>query len=132
MAKDIVKQDQREVTHSGAEQLVDAGNSLSPDIDIYVSEGGIALFVELAGVEKGGVKIDVDENKILTIRAENSHSIPTEAAIRQFRIGNYYRAFSLADEYDSDKVSAILEDGVLRVDVPRKEEAKPHRIEITA
>jgi len=52
--------------------------------------------------------------------------------LRQFNIGNYYRAFQLSDEYDKEKITAKLENGLLQVTVPKREEVKPRKIEIKA
>jgi HSP20 family molecular chaperone IbpA len=74
----------------------------------------------------------VDENDTLIIRAKNSHKEPEGPAIRQFRIGDYYRAFQISEDYDKDKVQAKIENGLLQITIPKKESAKPKKIEIKA
>jgi len=54
------------------------------------------------------------------------------AALRQYRIGDYYRAFQISDDYDKDRVQAKLENGLLQILIPKKESAKPRKIEIKA
>ncbi len=132
MSAKLEKRDQAAVKTTAAEQMAESGPAYSPDVDIYASDDGLYLLVDLPGVEKGDVQINIDEDNTLTVRARNSETEPGEALIRQFRVGNYYRAFRIGDEFDKEKVSGTLENGVLELRVPRREEAKPKRIEITA
>ena len=81
---------------------------------------------------RGDVKVNVDESNIMTIRAKSSYQEPGNVLLRQTNIGNYYRAFSLSNEFNKDIISAKLENGVLEVTVPRREETKPKQIEINA
>lgn len=132
MANDMVKKEQHEVTHSAAEQLIDEGSAFAPNADVYVSEEDALFIFDLPGVEKGDVKIEVDEENVLYVRAKNSHKQSGSPAVEEYRIGNYYRSFKLTKDYDKNAVSATLEKGILKIAVPKKEEAKPHRIEINA
>lgn len=132
MSKDIVKKEQQEVVHSGAENLNDEGTAYSPNADVYLSEEDALFVFDLPGVEKGDVNIQVDEENTLTIRAKNSHLSPDVPSMKEYTEGNYYRAFKLGTEFDKNKIEAVMENGVLRLTVPKKEEAKPHKIEINA
>jgi len=130
--KDIEKREKREVSHTGAEQMVDAGSAYSPDVDIYLSEDELLFAVDLPGVEKGAVSIEIDENNSLVIKAKTTLEEPEKPVLRQFNIGSYYRAFQIGEEFDKDKVNAKLENGLLEVRIPKREEAKPKRIAINA
>ncbi len=132
MTTDIDKREQQEVGSTAAEQLRHSGPAYSPDVDIYVSDDEAKFIVDLPGVGKGEVTIEVDENDSLIITGRNSMKEPDNPVLRQYRTGNYYRAFQLSKEYDKEKVSAVLENGLLEVTIPRREEAKPKRIEIKA
>jgi len=132
MSTELEKREKQEVNTTAAEQMGHSGPAYSPDVDIYVSENEVVFAVDLPGVSKGDVTIQVDETDTLIIRAGNSHKEPDNVSFRQFRIGNYYRAFQLSDEYDKEKVSAKLGNGLLEVTVPKREEAKPKKIEIKA
>lgn len=132
MGNELVKKEQQEVTHGGAEQLIDEGNAYSPNVDVYMSEDDAVFIFDLPGVKKGDVKIEIEEDNTLAVRAQNSHEGPNEAAMREYKTGNYFRSFKLSNDYDKNGVSAALESGVLTVTVPKKEEAKPHKIEINA
>jgi len=132
MTTDIEKREQQEVGSTAAEQLRHSGPAYSPDVDIYVSEDEALFIVDLPGVSKGDVVIEVDESDSLIIRGNNSSRAQENPVLQQYRTGNYYRVFQLSKEYDKEKITAKLENGLLEVTVPRKEEAKPKRIEIKA
>ena len=132
MSKEVIKNEQRNVSNRAGEQLIDEGNADIANGDIYISTDDALFKFDLPGVSKGDVKIEVDEDNNLIIRAENSHIEPCEPSVSEFNIGNYYRSFKLSKDYDKNAISAAIESGVLTVTVPKKEEAKPHKIEINA
>jgi HSP20 family protein len=132
MSTELEKREKTAVSTTAAEQMDDSGLSYSPDVDIYLSDDDAVFKVDLPGVEKGNVKIEVDETDTLVIRAKNSINEPDNVLVRQFGIGNYYRAFQLSDDFDKEKVQATLENGHLEVRIPKREEAKPKKIEIKA
>ncbi len=132
MSTELEKREKQEVEMAAAEKLHHSGPAYSPDVDIYVSDDAAVFLVDLPGVNKGDVTIEIDETDSLIIRGKNSRKEPDKPVLRQYEIGDYYRAFQLSDEYDKEKISAKLENGLLEITVPKKEEAKPKRIEIKA
>lgn len=131
MTADLEKRQKKEVSNTTAEQMNHSGPAYSPDVDIYASDEEVVFAVDLPGVKKGDVEIMVDETNTLSIRAVNSHKAPGEGPVlRQYRIGDYYRAFQISDDYDKEKVVAEIENGLLLITVPKKESAKPKKIEI--
>ena len=132
MSTDLEKRGKQEVNNTAAEQMNHSGPAYSPDVDIFASDEEVVFVVDLPGVNKGDVSIQVDETNTLTIRAKNSHTPRKEAVLLQYRIGDYYRAFQISDDYDKDKVNASLENGLLQISIPRKESTKPKKIEIKA
>ena len=114
------------------EPIVDPGTAYQPDVDIVENGDSLALYIDLPGVAAGGTRIEADENNILTVKARNSFREPEGALMRQAALGDYFRAFQLGSEYDRDRISATLKDGVLTVHIPKREEARTRRIEIKA
>ncbi|MFP4417595.1 MAG: Hsp20/alpha crystallin family protein [Chitinivibrionales bacterium] len=132
MATELEKREKQEVNTTAAEQLRHSGTAYSPDVDIYASDDEVVFAVDLPGVGKGDVTIQVDETNTLVIRAKTSQTEPQGVLMRQYRVGDYYRAFQISEDYDKDSVSAKLENGLLEVTIPKKESAKPKKIEIKA
>jgi HSP20 family molecular chaperone IbpA len=132
MATDLEKRDKQQVSSTAAEQVTQSGPAYRPDVDIYASDDEVIFAVDIPGVARGDVSIQVDETDTLVIKAKNSHTEPDGAVYRQYGTGDYYRAFQISQDYDKDKISAKLENGLLEVAIPKKESAKPKRIEIKA
>lgn len=130
MATELEKREKQEVGTTASEKLENNGPAFSPDVDIYVSKDALFMAVDLPGVGKGDVSIQFDESNSLIINAKATAKEPDNCVLRQFNTGNYYRAFQLSDDYDKDKVSAELENGLLKITIPKREEAKPRKIEI--
>jgi HSP20 family protein len=132
MNAELDKRDKHEVHSTAAEQMQGSGLAYVPDVDIYASRDEILFVVDLPGVEKGDVSMEINENDTLILKAKCKHCEPSEAMLRQYDIGDYYRAFQLTDEYDKDKGKATLENGTLTLRIPKREEAKPKTIHISA
>jgi len=132
MGTELEKREKQEVSTSAAEQMNQSGTAYSPDVDIHASDDEIVFIADLPGVGKGDVTIRIDETNTLIITGKTGYREPENTILRQFEVGNFYRAFQLSDDYDKDKIAARLENGVLIVNIAKREEAKPKRIEITA
>jgi HSP20 family protein len=132
MNTELEKREKTGVESATAEQLQNSGPAYSPDVDIFVSDDAALFAVEIPGVKKGDVTIQVDETNSLIIQGKNSFQEPKNPIMRQYNTGDYYRAFQLSDQYDKEKISAKFENGLLEITIPRKEESKPRKIEITA
>lgn len=132
MTTEVERREKKEVGSTAAEKLVNSGPAYSPDVDIYVSDAEALFVAEVPGVRKGDVAIEVDENDSLVIKGKNHYIEPENPVLRQYYTGNYYRSFQLSDEYDKEKISAEVENGLLLITIPKREEIKPKRIEISA
>lgn len=104
--------------------------------DIYEKDGIYTIEMDIPGFDKKDVNIEVDENDYLTITAckdsENNEEDQEKNYIRKERTyGKYQRSFYLGD-VDRDKINANFENGILRIQLPKKEETKSskHTIEI--
>ncbi|MDB5048024.1 MAG: hypothetical protein JWO30_1095 [Fibrobacteres bacterium] len=114
------------------ENLIGLENAYLPDAAIYETEDNLFIRLDIPGVEKGQVQIEVDETNTLQMRAKNGFEEPSGIVFREFVVGDYYRSFRLGEEFDKDGIMAKLEDGVLELTVAKKEEVKPKRISINA
>ncbi|MFO1484479.1 MAG: Hsp20/alpha crystallin family protein [Verrucomicrobiaceae bacterium] len=87
--------------------------------------------VELPGVPKSGVKLDLEDN-ILTVRGDRNTTVPEgmKALHRELSPLNYLLRLRLNTPVEDDKMTAKLEDGVLTITLPIKQAAKPRQIQI--
>lgn len=131
MATEVAKRNRREASPM-AESLANVENAVLADADVYETEEALLIRMDLPGVEKGNVHIEVDEENVLQVRAKNAFQEPGKALAREFRAGDYYRSFRLGNIFDKEKIAARLEHGVLEITVPKLEAVKPRKIEISA
>jgi HSP20 family protein len=104
---------------------------ITPPVDIYETANGLVVTADLPGVAKPGLDVRV-ENNLLTIRGEAAHAALGDPVYREYGLVNFFRQFELNDKVDQSKISAELKHGVLTLNLPRAEEAKPRKIEVKA
>ena len=117
---------------AGHEEDWALGGSWAPAVDIYEHEGNIVLKAEIPGIDPKEVDVRV-ENNVLTLRGERK--IDTEVKRESYHrveraYGTFSRSFTLPNVVDTEKIKAEYRDGVLRVTLPKREEAKPKQISI--
>ena len=118
----------------GADEDWALGASWAPAVDIFEQDGNIVLKAELPGVDAKDVDIRV-ENNMLTLRGERKFDkeVKRENYHRVERAyGTFTRSFTLPTVVDTEKIKAEFKDGVLRVTLPKREEAKPKQIQVQA
>lgn len=100
-----------------------------PPVDIFETEESLTVIADLPGVEKKDVDIQVDQD-ILTIKGKTNYKQPADALREEFRLIDFFRQFQLSEEVDRDKISAESRNGVLTIQLPKSEKAKPHQIKV--
>ena len=108
------------------------GGTWAPAVDIYEQDGNLVLKAELPGIDPKDVDVRV-ENNVLTLNGERKfeNEVKREQYHRVERAyGTFSRSFTLPNVVDTGKIKAEFKDGVLRVTLPQREEAKPKQISI--
>lgn len=102
-----------------------------PLYNVNGSADAYEVRVEMPGVPKSGVKLDLEDN-ILTVRGERSSNVREgiKALHRELSPLNYLLRLRLNTPVDEDKMTAKLENGVLTLTLPLKEAAKPRQITV--
>ena len=108
------------------------GGSWAPAVDINEHDGNIVLKAELPGVDPKVVDIRL-ENNTLTLRGERKldSEVKEDNYHRVERsYGSFSRSFTLPTVVDQGNIKADYRDGVLKLTLPKREEAKPRQIQI--
>lgn len=102
-----------------------------PAVNIYAGRDGVAVVAELPGVAREDLEVQVHQDT-LTLRGTRRPAAEREEAFhrRERRSGSFSRSIQLPFRVDANRVQAQLEDGVLRLSLPRPDEDRPRRIEI--
>ena len=106
----------------------------APPVDIAEEKDRILITAELPGFKENEIEIQT-ENGMLTLRGERRFEKESEG--KNFHrversYGQFLRSFSLPNNVDRDKIKATFRDGLLEIDLPKREDAKPKSIKITA
>jgi len=118
----------------GSWQPFIAGASLTPHIEMYEEKDELVIKTELPGINKEDLDITLDGD-VLTIKAEKKQEEVAEEATyhaRERYYGQYLRSTSLPFYVDGDNISATLEDGLLKLRLPKAEQVKTKKIEVKA
>ena len=119
------------VTSRGEEKDLVA-SSWAPSVDIFETENEVVLTAEVPGIDEKDIEIKVEDNS-LTIRGERKFEKETKEE-NYHRIersyGSFFRSFTLPSYVDQDKVEAQYENGVLKIQMPKKVEVKPRKVRI--
>jgi HSP20 family protein len=104
-----------------------------PRADIYETENEISVIVDLPGVDKNSLEISLEKN-ILKINGYVSQEDPEgySLAFAEYQIGDYERSFRLSNQIDQNKIDATINDGVLKLRLPKAEAAKSRKIAVKA
>ena len=105
-----------------------------PKVNVYEYDDKVGIVAEIPGLSKKQIKVDVEDN-ILTISGDK-HSVWDDAKAkvlrRELKQSSFRRSFTLGELLDGDDISANFKDGVLSIEIPKVEPAKPkkHSIKI--
>lgn len=109
-----------------------ARRAIVPELDIYDSKDAIVAETPLPGIDPKDVKISI-ENGVLSIEGKSEKKIEVDDKNyyrKEIRAGSFYRSVALPVPVKADQAEASYENGVLKVTVPKAEEAKPKAIQI--
>ena len=103
-----------------------------PAVDIYEAENGIVVAVELPGVSKESVSVEVKDD-VLTLTGERleNPAISEDSYYRRERLfGPFKRSFTLNQNIKPDQIKATFKDGVLQIEIPRPVQEQPKQVTV--
>ena len=114
----------------GDEDLV--SGSWVPPVDVIETQEKILVRAEIPGMKQDDIQIEF-ENGLLTLKGERKLEKETQG-VTYHRVerayGNFIRSFTLPRTVDPERIGASYREGILEIEVPKKEEAKPKQIRI--
>ena len=108
--------------------------SAYPKVNVYEYDDKVGIVAEIPGLTKKQLNVEVEDN-VLTISGDK-HSVWDDAKAkvlrRELKQSSFRRSFTLGELLDGDDISANFKDGVLSIEIPKVEPAKPkkHSIKI--
>ena len=108
-----------------------AGAVFTPDVDIFETDREITLLADIPGVKPENLSIDLrDDVLTITGEADRYEKEGGVGLIAEWEPGKYYRQFTLSEMIDQANIDAKLNDGVLRLTLPKVAQAAPRRITV--
>lgn len=104
----------------------------TPAVDVYEDENAYLIKLELPEVNRDDVKVSLNENTLSISgerRVENEQKRENYHRVER-SYGQFYRSFTLPPNVDTGAINAEFKEGMLRLTLPKKEEAKPKQIEV--
>ena len=111
-------------------ELVNRG-FVTPPVNIYGNENEYVLEVEMPGLDKSGLEVTVEGNELTIVGRRKTETTQGEPYYSETPQANFRRMFELRPDIDTSKINAQMEQGVLKLRLPRSEKAKPRKIQIT-
>lgn len=104
-----------------------------PNVDIIETSNELTVLADMPGATRDSIDINF-ENGTLTIHGKVDRSDPQDATevLREYGVGDFWRTFQVSEKIDTTKISAEYTDGVLKLHLPKVEEAKPRKIAVKA
>ena len=127
--KELKVREKQEMT-SPAEQTT-PGLVFTPAVDIFETEKEITLLADMPGVKADDLTIDLRDNT-LTLTADTApvDNADENEILMEYETGRYYRQFTLGEMVNQENIDAKLNDGVLRLSLPKVEKATPKKIAV--
>ena len=103
-----------------------------PSVDITETEESYELKAEIPGMDKKDIKISIQENVLVLSGEKRKEEVQDDKNYHRVErsYGKFERSFRLPHEVKADEVKAKYKDGVLSVEIPKAEEAKPKEISV--
>ena len=102
----------------------------TPRCDIVETDKAFVLFADMPGVLTEGLEVVAERGDLIVRGSVLARSEPP--AYREFDFTDYFRAFRLTEDLETDGINATLRDGVLRVEIPKSARVQPRKITVRA
>ncbi|HEX2966295.1 MAG TPA: Hsp20/alpha crystallin family protein [Syntrophorhabdaceae bacterium] len=126
--QDIQKQDEKVERIERAR----AAKIFNPDVDIMERKDDIIVIADMPGIDESSVDVTL-ENNVLNIYGKVDWNAPENLKLlhSEYGIGDYQRVFTLSGEVDREKIEATVNNGVLRIVLPKAEAIKTKKIAVS-
>jgi HSP20 family protein len=128
-SQEVTAREKRELNQS--EERTEAGRFFSPYADIHETERSVVVSLEVPGIEKNAIDIQLEKG-VLTVKGaiDASRYESLRPIYSEYHFGNFARTFTVSPKIDSSGISATVADGVLTIELPKAKEALARRIEV--
>src|SRR5262245_51777764 len=120
------------ISHSERkERNVEQQAWLSPEVNIFETPEGYSLEGEMPGVTRDGLEVTLEGNMLTIVGHRLEPDFGADPVYRESLAGSFRRVFELDPAIDTSKINAKMEQGVLKLHLPKAEKVKPRKIQVT-
>jgi HSP20 family molecular chaperone IbpA len=128
-SKELKVREKQEV--AGPAEQTTPGPVFTPAVDIFETEKEITLLADMPGVKADNLTIDIRDNTLtLSADVKPVDRSNVDEILSEYETGRYYRQFTLGELINQENIDAKLNDGVLRLSMPKVEKATPRKITV--
>jgi HSP20 family protein len=104
----------------------------TPAVDIYETPESLVILVEMPGVAKEGVDVDLDKGVLTVFGKARARQLDEGYRLvsGEYYPGHFQRSFRLGEQIDKEKIVASMNRGVLRLVLPKSAAARSRKIEV--
>jgi HSP20 family protein len=108
------------------------GRTFLPVTDIFETPEALTVVLEMPGVDRNSIEATV-ENDVVTIegRIDFTKYDGMQPVYTEYNVGHYARSFEISNKIDQSRISAQMKDGVVTIVLPKAEQAKPRKIQVS-
>jgi HSP20 family molecular chaperone IbpA len=106
------------------------GVYFTPRVDIYETENELTLYADLPGARPEDVDLRYEQGELVLHGRVKPRLPERELLLREYEVGDFYRAFNISEAIDAGRISAEFKNGVLAVHLPKMEAVKPRQISV--
>lgn len=106
------------------------GVFFAPRVDIVETEAELTLFAEVPGVRPDDVELRYEKGELLLHGRVQSRQAREPMLLQEYDEGDFYRAFTIHESIDAERISAECKNGVLTVHLPKVEAVRPRQIQV--
>lgn len=128
MAKNSLQKQETQTAPAQAEYT--QATCFTPRVDIVETDNELLLFADMPGVKPDDIEVRFENGELALHGRCASSNDGRSLLAAEYGIGDYYRAFTVSQDIDADKISAELKQGVLTLRLPKAEAVKPKKIRV--
>ena len=129
MAQELAVQEKREVDKK--EEGTIPFRAFVPATDIFETDQALTVVLEMPGVSKDNVDVSVEDDVVrIEGRIDYSKYENLQPVYTEYNIGHYVRSFQISNQIDQSAIKAEMENGVMKLTLPKAEKAKSRRIAV--
>jgi HSP20 family protein len=129
-SQELQVQQKREVEKKT--EATTAGRVFVPVTDIFETPEALTVVLEMPGVDRGSIEASVEDDVVTIVgRIDFSKYEGMQPLYTEYNVGHFARSFEISNKIDQGKISALMNDGVVTIVLPKAEQAKPRKIQVS-